>query len=117
MQREVARLEESGKSVPFETKFPPISNATALSPHYSMMEIDRFWMHTPYEVAQSMHVDHRMVVDDAQHSGVILSRDTIDSALCEQGSAALRPREDGPDAQASLHELAREAAHHLLGPT
>ena len=28
---EVARLEESGKSVPIETKFPPMINATALS--------------------------------------------------------------------------------------
>jgi hypothetical protein len=46
---EVARLEKSGKSVPIETKFPPIINATELSPHYSMTEIDPFWtQHVAY---------------------------------------------------------------------
>ena len=40
---------KSGKSVPIETKFPPIINATERSPHYSMTEIDRFWtQHVAY---------------------------------------------------------------------
>ena len=40
---------KSGKSVPIETKFPSIINASELSPHYSKTEIDRFWtQHVAY---------------------------------------------------------------------